>query len=66
MRTAARQGRYQCCGGRARTDHHHTLTGQVEVSRPLLRVDDATGKVIHTGPFRRVTRGVTVVTLAHP
>ena len=66
MAALGRDRRDQCRRRRARTDDDDRLPGVVDILRPILRVNDPPFEVLHSGPFGRITLGMTVVALAHP
>src|SRR5689334_21280691 len=56
----------QRCGGGAGADHDDLLAFGDEVLWPGLRMDDLALELVHILPFRRVTLGMAIITLAHP
>ena len=65
MRCVPGHFRDQGDGGGPAADHHHPLAGVVEIGRPELRMDDASGEIRLAGEVRPVTLSIVVVAGAH-
>src|SRR5690606_21093100 len=66
MGAAAGDRRHQGGRGGPRSDHDDPLAFDLEILRPLLRMDDGATELVHARPLGRVAPGMAVVALAHP